>query len=117
MGQTDESIDLDEFVVDDDPDGSLLWTASGQRPAVVAIAPESRVVTLTHDLEAGIDQIQFLVVDPAGNSALAFMEVVVVRGVRLRINPLPQILIELVAVRSKSRSVSSPLTQIRRPRI
>ena len=96
MGQTDESIDLDEFVVDDDPDGSLLWTASGQRLVAVAIAPESRVVTLTaHDLEAGIDQIQFLVVDPAGNSALAFMEVVVVQGgAAPEINPLPQILIE-----------------------
>ena len=96
MGQIDESIDLDEFVVDDDPDGSLLWTASGQRLVAVAIAPESRVVTLTaYDLEAGIDKIQFLVFDPAGNNALAVLEVVVVQGGSAPvINPLPQILIE-----------------------
>ena len=96
MGQVDESIDLDEFVVDDDPDESLQWTASGQRLVTVVIDPESRVITLTaQELETGVDQVQFLVVDPAGNNALAVMEVVVVQGGSApEINPLPQILIE-----------------------
>ncbi|HIG53554.1 MAG TPA: hypothetical protein EYQ18_06160 [Candidatus Handelsmanbacteria bacterium] len=96
LGQVDESVDLDDFVVDDDVDDQLNWSASGQRLMTVDIAAETRVVTLTAgDLETGVDQIQFLVRDPAGNTALGVMEVIVVQGGSApEIGALPKILIE-----------------------
>ena len=96
LGQVDESVDLDDFVVDDDVDVQLSWSASGQRLVTVDIAVDTRVVTVTAgDLETGVDQIQFLVRDPAGNTALGVMEVVVVQGgAAPEIGALPQILIE-----------------------
>ena len=96
LGQVDESVDLDDFVVDDDVDDQLDWSASGQRLVGVEIAADTRVVTLTvGSFETGVDQIQFLVRDPAGNTALGVMEVIVVQGGSApEIAALPQILIE-----------------------
>ena len=96
LNQVDSSIDLDDFVVDDDVDEQLDWSASGQRLVTVDIAVDTRVVTLTANaLETGVDQIQFLVRDPAGNTALAVLEVVVVQGGSPpQIATLPQIIVE-----------------------
>ena len=94
-GQVDTSIDLDDFVVDDDPDSLLVWSASGQQKLEVVIDPLTRVVSLRAEGEAlDMERIQFLVRDPAGNSALGVMEVLLLRGGEApQISPLPQILL------------------------
>ncbi|MEE3258219.1 MAG: hypothetical protein VX293_03325, partial [Candidatus Latescibacterota bacterium] len=96
MGQVDESIDLEEFVVDDDADADLIWSVSGQQLVGVDVALDTRVVTLTAgSTETGVDQIQLLVRDPAGNTALAGFEVVVVQGGSAPdISALPQVILE-----------------------
>jgi len=96
MGQVDVSIDLDDLVVDDDSDDQLHWSASGQRLVAVEIDPDTRVVRLIAEgTEPGVDQIQFLVKDPAGNTALGILEVTVVQGgAAPEIAVLPQVLIE-----------------------
>jgi len=94
-GQVDASIDLDDFVVDDDPDSLLRWLATGQRNLVVEIDSLTHALTLgAEEATPGVEQIQFLVRDPAGNTAQGVMEVVVVRGGEPpEIAPLPQVLL------------------------
>ena len=94
-GQVDTSIDLDEFVVDDDSDSLLQWSVSGQRQLRAEIDPITRVLTLSAEgVTPALERIQFLVRDPAGNSAIGVMEVLLLRGGKApQISPLPQILL------------------------
>ncbi len=94
-GQIDTSVDLDDFVVDDDADDLLQWVVSGQRAIGVEIDPETRIVTLDATaVPPTLEQLQFAVRDPAGNTALAIMMVVVLRGgAAPEIASLPQILL------------------------
>lgn len=80
-GEENKDLDLDEFVVDDDPDSSLTWSVS--RPADVLIEIDS----LTHivsiqplETASGPRTAQLLVRDPAGNTDLALLEITVLRG-------------------------------------
>ena len=90
-----DSLDLDDFVVDDDADSLLIWSFSGQTSLAVAIDSLSHVVSLDAEgSEPGLEQIQFLVRDPLGNVALAPLEVAIVRGGKPPIlRPIPQLLI------------------------
>ena len=90
-----DSLDLDDFVVDDDPDSLLAWSFSGETSLAVAIDSTSHVVTLNAEAsEPGLERIQFLVRDPRGNVALAPLEVSVLRGGKAPIlRPIPQLLI------------------------
>ena len=94
-GETDSSIDLDEFVVDDDADELLTWTFVAPAGLEVDLNPatnELRILAL--EGSSGSEQVQFLVVDPAGNSAFGSLEVTVLRGGEPPIiATLPQILI------------------------
>ena len=94
-GQIDTSIDLDEYVVDDDPDDALVWSASGQKALIVSIDPATHVVTIDASAAGpSIEKIQFVVRDPVGNTELTTVEVVVLRGgVAPEISELPQILL------------------------
>ena len=94
-GQVDTSTDLDEYVVDDDPDDTLVWSASGQSALIVSIDPTTHVVTIDASAAVpSIEKIQFVVRDPAGNTELTTVEVVVLRGgVAPEIFDLPQILL------------------------
>ncbi len=94
-GEVDTSLDLDDYVVDDDPDDDLVWSVSGQQVLSVSIDPATRVVTLdaTGAIPA-IEKLQFVVIDPSGNTEIALMEVVVVRGGEAPvIGALPQMLL------------------------
>ena len=95
VGQEVTVFDLDDFVVDDDPDSLLQWSASGQRTLGVEIDPQTREVTLrAGEAEPGIERIQFLVRDPAENASLGIMEVLVSQGGEVpEIAPLPRILL------------------------
>jgi hypothetical protein len=92
-GEVNTDIDLDDFVVDDDPNSRHQWSFSGQQNLVVELDPETHQVTLRAEgVEPGIEQIQFLVRDPAENVALAVLEVAVLRGGGAPvIGPLPQL--------------------------
>ena len=94
-GQIDTSIDLDDYVVDDDPDDALVWSASGQKALIVSIDPATHVVTIDASAAGpSIEKIQFVVRDPVGNTELTTVEVVVLRGgVAPEISELPQILL------------------------
>lgn len=94
-GEVDASLDLDDYVVDDDPDDALVWSVSGQQVLAVSIDPATRVVTLdATEATPAIEKLQFVVIDPSGNTELAVMEVVVVRGGAAPvIGALPQMLL------------------------
>ena len=94
-GQIDASIDLDDYVVDDDPDDALVWSANGQKALIVSIDPATHVVTIDASAAGpSIEKIQFVVRDPVGNTELTTVEVVVLRGgVAPEISELPQILL------------------------
>lgn len=94
-GQVDTSIDLDDYVVDDDPDEALVWSVSGQRALAVAIDPITHVVTLdAANAGPSIERIQFVVRDRVGNTELATLEVIVLRGGEAPvIGSLPQVLL------------------------
>lgn len=94
-GQIDVSIDLDDYVVDDDVDAALVWSVSGAQQLVVAIDAETHVVTIDATaVSPSLERLQFVVRDPAGNTALAVMDVVVVRGGQAPvIAQLPQLLL------------------------
>ena len=95
-GETNTDIDLDDFVIDDDPPSAHVWTFSGQRTVGVSVDPQTHQLTLdAAEIEPGLEQIQFLVRDPAGNVGLAVMEVLLIRGGDPPvISSLPQLLLE-----------------------
>jgi hypothetical protein len=95
VGQIVESVDLDDYVVDDDPDDQLVWSAGGQQSLTVEIDSQTHVVTLGAVAGLpGVEQIQLLVRDPAGHSVLSSMEVLILSGGKApEISPLPQILL------------------------
>ncbi|MFT5089492.1 MAG: hypothetical protein ACI8PG_003862 [Planctomycetota bacterium] len=107
-GQVDISIDLDDYVVDDDIDDTLIWSVSGQDLLAVTIDAATRVVTLDATaVPPSLERLQFVVRDPAGNSALGVMDVVVVRGGQApEIEPLPQLLL-LAGDKEQQLSLSS----------
>jgi hypothetical protein len=94
-GQVDNSLDLDDYVVDDDVDAALVWRVSGEKLLAVSIDAETRVVTLDATaVPPSLERLQFVVRDPAGNTALALMDVVIVRGGQApEIVQLPQLLL------------------------
>ena len=95
VGQVVEAIDLDDYVVDDDPDDQLIWSVSGLQSLTVEIDSQTHVVTLGAAAGLpGVEQIQLLVRDPAGNSVSSSMEVLILSGGKApEISPLPQILL------------------------
>lgn len=92
-GATDRSIDLDQFVFDDDPDDALEWTFTQPPSLEVFVDPATNEVTITAgETAVGREQIQFAVQDPAGNTDIGVLEVTIVRGgLAPQINGLPQI--------------------------
>lgn len=94
-GEEDRSLDLDDYVVDDDPDSTLIWSISQPSDVVVSIDPLSHELTVRPDLTAaGPRTAQLLVRDPAGNSALGILEIQVLRGGEPPVvSSLPQILL------------------------
>ena len=94
-GLVDTTIDLDDYVVDDDTDDALVWSASGQSALIVSIDSATHIVTIDASAAGpSIEKIQFVVRDPAGNTELATVEVVVLRGgMAPEISALPQILL------------------------
>ena len=95
-GDTNSDLDLDDFVIDDDPPADHTWTFSGQRTVAVSVDPETHRLTLdAAEIEPGLEQIQFLVRDPAGNVGLAVLEILLLRGGEPpTIAPFPQLLLE-----------------------
>ena len=93
-GESD-GLDLDDFVVDDDPDSVLLWTFSASADLLVEHDQLTNEVTISADaVGSGLQKVQFVVLDPAGNTAVEILEVLIVRGgLAPRINPLPQFLL------------------------
>ncbi len=94
-GEVDRSLDLDDFVVDDDPDSTLTWSAGNPLDVIVSVDPLTHELTIQpQSTAAGPRTAQLLVRDPAGNSALALLEIRVLRGGEPPIvEPLPQILL------------------------
>ncbi len=92
-GGTDRSIDLDQFVFDDDPDDALRWTFTQPPSLEVFVDPATNEVTITaQEAAVGLEQVQFAVQDPAGNTDIGVLEVMVVRGgLPPQISGLPQI--------------------------
>ena len=90
-----DSLDLDDFVVDDDPDSVLIWSFSGPTTLAVALDSVSHVVTFAAAKgEPGLAQLQFLVRDPLGNVALAPLEIAILRGgLPPVLRPFPKLLI------------------------
>lgn len=94
-GQEDRSVNLDEYVVDDDPDSELTWTVT-QPPgmSVTVVGPGNTLAVLAQPSTAGPNQVQLLVGDPAGNVANALLEVLVLLGGEPPvIAELPQLLV------------------------
>ena len=91
--EADSSIDLDEIVIDDDPDSSLVWSFFAPPLLTVTIDSTTNVITIVADEAAtGTEQIQFLVTDPAGNTDLGVLEVKILRGGEPpAVSSLPQI--------------------------
>jgi hypothetical protein len=103
QGEVDTSLDLDDYAVDDDPDSALSWSASASAALGVAIDPQTHVVSLSaQSSQPGLEQVFFLVVDPAGNAANAILEVaVILAGEAPQLSPLPQILLEAGGVEQR----------------
>ena len=95
-GDVNSDIDLDDFVIDDDPTAGHEWIVSGQQTLTVELDTESHVLTLRAEgIEPGLEQIQLLVRDPAGNVGLGILEVVLkLAGSPPVIGSLPQLLLE-----------------------
>jgi hypothetical protein len=96
QGEVDTSLDLDEYAVDDDPDSSLSWSASAPAAVEVAIDPQTHLVSLsTQSAQPLLVEVQFLVVDPAGNAATGALQVAVIQaGEPPQLSPLPQLQLE-----------------------
>ena len=94
-GEEDRSLDLDDFVVDDDPDSTLNWSVSQPLDVIVSVDPLSHELSVQpQSIAAGPRAVQLLVRDPAGNTALGLLEILVLRGGEPPvIFPLPQILL------------------------
>ena len=94
-GEEDRSLDLDDFVVDDDADSNLVWSVSSPPDVEVLVDELNHELTVRpQSLAAGPRTAQLLVVDPAGNTALGFLEIQVLRGGEPPvIGTLPQILL------------------------
>lgn len=94
-GEQDRTLDLDEFVVDDDPDSTLSWSVSQPLDVIMSVDPLTHELTVQpQSLAAGPRTAQLLVRDPAGNSALALLEIRVLRGGEPPVvGSLPQILL------------------------
>lgn len=93
QGEANTELRLDEYVIDDDPDSALVWSASFAASLDVAIDPLSRAVTLsTQSAQPALEQVNFLVVDPAGNAAAGVLEVAIIQAGEVpRLSALPQI--------------------------
>ena len=95
-GEADSTtIDLDAFVVDDDPDSVLTWSFTPPLSLTVSIDSTTNQVTVAADeLGQGTKQVQFLVSDPAGNTDLGVLEVTILRGGEPPvISSLPQVFV------------------------
>lgn len=94
-GEEDRSLDLDDFVIDDDPDSTLIWSVSQPSDVIVSIDPLSHELSVRPDpTAAGPRTAQLLVRDPAGNTALGILEIQVLRGGEPPVvTSLPQILL------------------------
>ena len=94
-GEVNTEIDLDDFVIDDDPSSLHQWSFSGQQSLVVELDRETHQVTLRAEgVEPGVEQIQFLVSDPANNVNMATLEIVILRGGEAPvISSLPQLVL------------------------
>ncbi|MCC7264761.1 MAG: hypothetical protein IT369_19770 [Candidatus Latescibacteria bacterium] len=93
QGEVNTALHLDEYVVDDDPDSVLVWSASSAAAVEVAIDSLTRAVSLsTQSALPSLEQVTFLVVDPAGNAASGVLEVVVIQaGQPPQLSALPQL--------------------------
>ncbi len=93
QGEVNTTLDLDEYVVDDDPDSALVWSASAPAAVQVAIDPLTRIVSLSAlSAQPSLELVNFLVVDPAGNAGGGALEVALIQaGEAPQISALPQI--------------------------
>lgn len=110
-GSTDRSLDLDQFVFDDDPDDELSWTFTQPPTLEVSIDPGTNEVTITAQESAvGLEQVQFAVQDPAGNTDIGVLEILIVRGgLPPQIGGLPQVTL-LVGAPEQSLSLDLYVT-------
>ena len=94
-GETDRSLDLDDFVVDDDPDSTLTWNVGQPADVIMSVDPLTHELTVQPQLTAaGPRTAQLFVRDPAGNSSLALIEIRVLRGGEPPVvSSLPQLLL------------------------
>lgn len=94
-GQEGRSIDLDQYVVDDDPDSVLAWTVTQPPGLAVAVDALTHVLSVAAQASAaGPNQVQLLVRDLAGNVATGLLEVLVLLGGEPPvITGLPQLLV------------------------
>ncbi|MBI2504839.1 MAG: T9SS type A sorting domain-containing protein [Candidatus Latescibacteria bacterium] len=92
-GEVNTSLDLDDYAVDDDPDSALKWSASAPASVQVEIDTLTHVVSLsTQGSQPALEEVRFLVADPAGNAATGILEVAIVQaGEPPQLSPLPQI--------------------------
>ena len=96
QGSIDSSVDLDDYVVDDNPDSKLQWSVSGQEGVPVSIDPDTRVLTVdATDTQVSLEILHFIVRDPAGNIDVGSMEVGILRGGDPpTISQLPQVILK-----------------------
>ena len=96
QGNIDLSVDLDDYVVDDNPDFKLQWSVSGQEELLVSIDPETRILTVDAvETQTSMEILHFLVRDPAGNVDVGTMEVAITRGGNPpKIGQLPKVVLK-----------------------
>ncbi|MEE2659276.1 MAG: T9SS type A sorting domain-containing protein, partial [Candidatus Latescibacterota bacterium] len=94
-GTENGEIDLDNFVSDDDSTSVLLWSAGSLPDVAVAVDRLSHQLSITPDeTSTGPRTIQLIVRDPAGNTALGFIEINILRsGEPPIVGELPQVLL------------------------
>ena len=93
---TSTQIDLDDHVIDDDPDSMLQWTFGASADLEIEHDNVTNEIIITpSELSSGVHTIQFIVMDPAGNTGASVLEVKVVRsGEPPTIENLPQLLLQ-----------------------
>lgn len=96
QGEVNTALHLDDYVVDDDPDSALVWSANPPAALTLSIDPSTRIVSLsTQSALPSLEQVSFLVVDPAGNAASRILEVAVIQaGQPPQLAALPQLNLE-----------------------
>ncbi|MEE3234110.1 MAG: FlgD immunoglobulin-like domain containing protein [Candidatus Latescibacterota bacterium] len=96
QGNIDSSVDLDDYVVDDNPDSKLQWSVSGHEDLPVSIDPDTRILTVdATETQVSIEVLHFIVRDPAGNVDVGSMEVGILRGGNPpTIGQLPQVILK-----------------------